>query len=373
MARFGLPDVNYVEVDPNKITADIIANFEAASGRVLADGDPVRLLLLTIANLFVQFQNNNNIAAQQNTLPYAVGDKLDMYGSWLQAPRLSASSAVTTMEFTLEQVLGNNYTIPQGFEVTNGIVTFATDEELIIPAGEISGQVSATCTTAGTAGNNYLAGQISTIVQTMAFLVGARNISTTAGGAAEESDEVYADRLQLASNKLSAAGPLAAYIYHARSVNPAIIDVALVSPSACVVDIYPLLTGGELPTEAILDQIDEYFAADNILTFTDWVTAKTPAVHEYSINVDYYITSDDLTKSESIRSAVTAAVEDYRMWQQTKIGRAITPEQLIRRVMDAGASHVDLITLSPGSLVELNESTVARCTGVTVTYKGVDR
>ncbi|MBR1953277.1 MAG: baseplate J/gp47 family protein [Lentisphaeria bacterium] len=373
MARFGLPDVDYVEVDPNKIKADIIAKYEAASGRVLADGDPVRLLLLSIASLFIQFQNNNNTAARQNTLPYAMDEKLDLYGAWLQSPRLSASPAVTAIEFTLEQVLGNDYAIPAGFAVTNGIVTFATDKELIIPAGQISGQVSASCTIAGTVGNNYLAGQISTIVQTMAFLAEAKNIGTTSGGAEEESDEDYAERLRLASNKMSVAGSHAAYIYHARSVNPAIIDVALVSPSACIVDIYPLLTGGELPTTEILNQVTEYFAADNVLPFTDFVTAKTPAVHEYSINVDYYITSDDLTKSEAIRSAVTAAVEEYRLWQQSKIGRAITPEKLIQRVMTAGASHVDLITLSPGSLVELNESTVARCTGVTVTYKGVDR
>ena len=371
--RWGLSEVNFIETDPEKILSEVILGYEAVSGRVLADGDPVRLFLLTIADRIIHLQNCINSTGQQNLLTYSQGNTLDALGVWLDVERLAASPAMTTMEFTLAQSLANDTVIPIGYEVTNGMVTFATDEELIIPAGDIAGSVSASCTIAGAAGNNYLAGQISTIVEPMAYLQSARNVNTTTGGAEQEDDERYAERIRTATDKFSVAGAKAAYVHHAKSVNSAIVDVALISPAECEVDIYPLLDGGELPSEDIINQVADFFAADDIIPYTDKVTVKVPETHDYSINVDYYISADDVKKSATIRAAVERAVEEYRLWQQTKIGRAITPEELIFLVKGAGAENVVLETLSPASYVELDDNVVAHCTGVTVTYKGANR
>ena len=40
--RWGLPDVNFVETDPDKIKASIINRYETASGRSLAIDDRFR-------------------------------------------------------------------------------------------------------------------------------------------------------------------------------------------------------------------------------------------------------------------------------------------------------------------------------------------
>ena len=314
--RWGLPEVNFVETDPETIKQEIITGYEAASGRVLAAGDPVRLFLLTIADRVVHLQNCINIAGQQNLLTYAQGNALDALGVLVGTPRLAASAALTTFSFKLSEALGNDYVIPMNFEVTNGVVTFATDKEIIIPAGELYGEVSAHCTTAGVAGNDYYAGQIKTIVKPMPFLESATNTTTSSGGAEAENDEKYAERLRTATDTFSVAGPGAAYKHHAASVNPGIIDVGLASPNPCEVEIYPLMIGGELPAQEVLDQIADYFAQEDIVPMTDKVTVKAPATYEYSINVDYYINGDSLKQSESIRAAVTAAVEEYRLWQQ---------------------------------------------------------
>lgn len=368
--RFGLQPVNFLETDPAKIEAEIITDYENAAGRTLAAGDPIRLFLLNQAAREIHLRNLVNIAAQQNLLPYAQGVFLDHLGEYLSTQRLSESYAKTTIRFTLAEALANVYHIPAGFEVTNGLVTFATDTELEIPIGSLTGEVTATCTTSGTAGNDFLAGQISTIVTPMTFLASAQNITITSGGADAENDEEYAERIHQAPNRFSTAGTRKGYEFFASSVSSAIIDVSVDSPSPGEVNVYPLLRGGTLPSLEVLEQIESYLSSEDIRPMTDFVQVLVPEVHEYEITVHYWISDEDKTKTLSIQKAVEAAIESYRIWQQSKIGRDIAPARLIANVINAGASRIEAATMSPPAFVELGPNTVAQCTKVTVVYEG---
>lgn len=370
MPRWGLSEVDFVEVDATKIQAEILGGYERASGRTLAIGDPVRLFLLSVADVIIQQRNNINIAAQQNLLSYANGEYLDALGSNLSVSRLPASKAVCTLKFTLSTGLNYAYSVPAGFEVTNGIVTFATDAELVIPSGALTGEIAAHCTQDGAAGNDYLTGQIATIVKPMTFLESAANVTPTAGGADAENDEDYAERLKLAPNAFSVAGPAKAYVFHAYSVSSAIIDVSVASPNPGEVKIYPLMEGGTLPSADVLDQIEAYLSSDEIRPLTDEVEALSPTAVNYEINVDYWLDKSKATTSDAVKNAIEKAVEEYRIWQQSKIGRDITPDELLTRVINAGAARVDFSTLSPSSWVELDAGKVAQCTSVNVNYKG---
>ena len=368
--RWGLPEVNFLETDSETIQSQIITGFEKVSGETLAAGDPRRLFLLSIANVIIQQRAAINHAGQQNLLSYAQGKNLDALGLLLKVERLTESRATTTIEFTLSQALGSVYTIPAGTEVTNGIVTFATNEDLLIPIGQTVGKTSASCTTAGPVGNNYLAGQISTIVTPMAFVARAQNTTITLGGANEESDADFADRIRLAPNSYSSAGPEKAYVYFAKSVSPAIIDVKVDSPEEGDVYIYALLTGGTLPNEDTLEQILEYLSDEDIRPLTDHVVVKAPTASNYEIELHYWINQEDSSKAAQIQADVEAAVEQYRLWQQTKIGRDITPGKLLQLVFAAGASRVDNSKLKPATWKKLEAMQVAQCTKVNVVYEG---
>lgn len=370
LPRWSLPEVDFMETDPSAIESGLISEYEKASGRTLADGDPVRLFLLSVAAAIIQLRNAVNIAAQQNLLSYATGSYLDELGRYLAVTRLPASGAKTTFRFTLSEELAEAYTIPAGFEITNGAITFATDAEAVISPGELSVDAVATCTTLGESGNGYLEGQIATIVTPMPYLISAVNLTETSGGADAEEDAAFAERIRLAPNSFSVAGPSKAYIFHAYSVSSAIIDVAVTSPTPGVVNVYPLLEGGELPGEELLGDVEAYLSADDIRPLTDEVHALSPTAKSYAIKVDYWILTEDQSRAEQIKADVEAAVESYRLWQQGRIGRDILPDQLIRGVIAAGAARVDSSTLSPASFVELEEDEVAQCTGVTVTFKG---
>ena len=368
--RWGLPEVNFLETDAETIRSQIITGFEQASGDTLAAGDPRRLFLLSIADVIIQQRTAINLAAQQNLLSYAQGGYLDALGQLLAVERMAESKAVTTIEFTLSQALGSVYTIPAGTQVTNGVVTFETDEDLLIPIGQTKGEVSASCTVAGPVGNDYLAGQISTIVTPMTFVSGAQNTTITTGGADAESDPDFADRIRLAPNSFSVAGPEKAYVYHAKSVSPAIIDVKVDSPTPGEVDVYVLLTDGTLPTEDTLEQIEEHLSDENIRPLTDYVVVKAPTASNYVIELHYWINQEDSSKAAQIQSDVEAAVEQYRLWQQTKIGRDITPGKLLQLVFAAGASRVDDSKLKPAAWKKLEAMQVAQCTKVNVVYEG---
>lgn len=368
--RWGLPEVNFLETDAETIRSQIITRFEQASGDTLAAGDPRRLFLLSIADVIIQQRTAINLAAQQNLLSYAQGGYLDALGQLLAVERMAESKAVTTIEFTLSQALGSVYTIPAGTQVTNGVVTFETDEDLLIPIGQTKGEVSASCTVAGPVGNDYLAGQISTIVTPMTFVSGAQNTTITTGGADAESDPDFADRIRLAPNSFSVAGPEKAYVYHAKSVSPAIIDVKVDSPTPGEVDVYVLLTDGTLPTEDTLEQIEEHLSDENIRPLTDYVVVKAPTASNYEIELHYWISQEDSSKAAQIQADVEAAVEQYRLWQQTKIGRDITPGKLLQLVFAAGASRVDDSKLKPAAWKKLEAMQVAQCTKVNVVYEG---
>lgn len=368
--RWGLAPVNFLETDAETIRSQIITGFEQASGDTLAAGDPRRLFLLSIADVIIQQRTAINLAAQQNLLSYAQGGYLDALGQLLAVERMAESKAVTTIEFTLSQALGSVYTIPAGTQVTNGVVTFETDEDLLIPIGETTGEVSASCTVAGPVGNDYLAGQISTIVTPMTFVSGAQNTTITTGGADAESDPDFADRIRLAPNSFSVAGPEKAYVYHAKSVSPAIIDVKVDSPTPGEVDVYVLLTDGTLPTEDTLEQIEEHLSDENIRPLTDYVVVKAPTASNYEIELHYWINQEDSSKAAQIQADVEAAVEQYRLWQQTKIGRDITPGKLLQLVFAAGASRVDNSKLKPATWKKLEAMQVAQCTKVNVVYEG---
>ena len=368
--RWGLPEVNFLETDAETIRSQIITGFEQTSGDTLAAGDPRRLFLLSIADVIIQQRTAINLAAQQNLLSYAQGGYLDALGQLLAVERMAESKAVTTIEFTLSQALGSVYTIPAGTQVTNGVVTFETDEDLLIPIGQTKGEVSASCTVAGPVGNDYLAGQISTIVTPMTFVSGAQNTTITTGGADAESDPDFADRIRLAPNSFSVAGPEKAYVYHAKSVSPAIIDVKVDSPTPGEVDVYVLLTDGTLPTEDTLEQIEEHLSDENIRPLTDYVVVKAPTASNYEIELHYWINQEDSSKAAQIQADVEEAVEQYRLWQQTKIGRDITPGKLLQLVFAVGASRVDDSKLKPAAWKKLEAMQVAQCTKVNVVYEG---
>lgn len=75
------------------------------------------------------------------------------------------------------------------------------------------------------------------------------NVTLSFGGADIESDDRLRDRIILAPESFSVAGPKGAYIYWAKTAHQNIIDVAVESPEPGTVNVYPLMKDGVLTVE----------------------------------------------------------------------------------------------------------------------------
>lgn len=364
--------LSFCETDADIIKAEVISEYEEVSGRSLAPADPIRLFLESIAALIVQQRNLIDWAAKQNLLSYAEGEYLDALGELLGVERLEAGSAITTLEFTLSEALDFAVTIPEGTRVSpDGELYFSTDETLVIDAGETTGAVGATCMESGEAGNGYTAGQITEIVDPVAYVESVTNTTETSGGSDEESDEDLRERIRLAPESFSVAGPSGAYEYWAKSASSSIGDVAIVAPEdePGHVYVYVLMEDGSLPTDDILELVDDTLSSEKLRPITDTVHVLAPEEVSYDIDLTYYIATEDSTNASSIQEAVETAVTDYISWQKEEIGRDIIPSELIRAVMEAGALRVEVN--SPEHTV-LEGTQVAICGSSTVTFGGLE-
>ena len=368
----SLKDIDFAEKDPDTITKEIISLYEQSSGRTLARADPVRLFIDAIILAIVQQRNVIDRSAKQNLLAYAEGEYLDHLGALLGVRRLEASHAVTTMRFTLGHFYSYNVVFPAGTRISAGSLIFATTESLTVPAGTLSGTVQAQCTSAGVTGNGLVPGQVKTLVTVPNVDVKAENITETNGGTDVESDEAFRERIQLAPESFSVAGPVKAYEYFARSANPDIIGVAVAGPPDTQpgnVNIYPLMTGGTLPSDEVLGQVLQACNASDVRPDTDYVHVMKPVVVNYVLDVSYWIDESKSSGAMLIRNDCVDAIEEWEVWQRSALGRDINPSELVKRIMNAGAKRV--VVNSP-SFTVLKAWEVGVCSSRSVNYQGLE-
>lgn len=371
LPRFGLPELNFLTVDATANEKRIIGAYEKITGRVLANGDPVRLFLLSLAAENTQLRQDFNLAARQNLLSYAQGEYLDALGNMVDTPRVQAQKAVVVLRYTLSHYLDDTYVIPAGTKASDGAHIFETLNTVEIEPGILFIDVIAEATEVGAEYNDIEIGEINTMVDPMPDMDSVENIQKPSGGADTEEDGVYADRIRLAPDSFSVAGPHDSYEYFAKSFSSAIIDVSIYGLNEHPGNVYvrPLLTGGTIPTDAFLSELYEFLSDENIRPLTDCVLVSAPEAVNYEINIRWYLDSSNINRITQITSAVAKAVEEYRLWQQSSIGRDINPDVLIKMMRDAGAKRVEI--QSP-IFTQIDKSQVAQCSvsDVSISYGG---
>ena len=366
----NLPDIDFVIKDSEKIKAELIRDFEKASGRTLYPGDPLRLLILTFAKYFALLQNNIDLSAKQNLLKYADNGFIENIGALVGVERLEANAAAVSVKFTLSEIQESAVIVPKGTRVTcDNKVYFQTTEDCEINAGETEIVVLTECTEAGTAGNDYYTGQINKIVDPFGYLASVENVTVSSGGADRESVENFRERILMAPESFSTAGAGGAYEYLAKTANQDIDDVSVVSPNAGEVEIIPLMRNGILPAEEILRSVRDVCNADDKRPLTDKVLVSAPEPVGYDIDIKYYVAKSDTASGRTIQKNVSDAADKFILWQRSKLGRDINPSRLIQNIMTAGVKRVEVF--SPiYKRIEYNQ--IAAAESVNIVYGGAE-
>lgn len=337
---------------------------------VLGEADDRLLLLRAAAYYLYHGYQLVDFAGKMNMLKYSIGDYLDNLGANVQLERKTAAGSTVLMEYSMNNARLSATGIPAGSRVTAGDgVYFATDEYAEIPAGETSVTVMATCMTPGASGNGYPIGNIDKMMDIVPYIDAVSNLTISEGGRDDESDDDYRERIFLAADRYTDAGSKGGYEYYVREFDPDIADVQATSPSLRNVVIRVLLAGGQLPGAAYITALTAYLNNTEVRKLTDTLTVLAPTESHYDVTLTYYINESDKSKAVSIQTAVTQAVNDYVLWQRSRIGLDINPDELISRIKAAGAKRV---ALTDPSYTVVASSNVAVCDTVTVTYGGLE-
>lgn len=372
------PDISFID---NKTIEDVrdemVADYEEymtkATGQTvtLPRSSPHRgILYATGLQVYQAFQYIDR-AGKQSLLKYSYSDFLDNLGLLKGVTRSPATAAVTTLRFTISAVRQVATAIPKGTRVSaGGSVYFATDEYAEIPAGGSTVDVPATCTDAGTEGNDLAAGDLTTMVDPLPYVASVTNTTATEGGADVESDDDLAERIFLAPGAYSTAGPEDGYLFHAKQFNPSIGDVVATSNQAAgTVDIVFIMADGKTPGTEMINGLKEYLSGRTRRPMTDLVNVSAPAEVTYTVDLTYYINRSDSARAVAIQEAVQTAVADYLTWQRT-IGRDINPSKLVALVMAAGAKRV---TVTAPTYTTVDAIKVSALSGTpTISYGGLE-
>lgn len=319
-------------------------NYKKVTGKVteLSAADPIRLILYCCSVLLYQQLQNVDRAGKMGLLKYSLGDFLDNLAAMKNVIRTPAQAATCTERFHVATQLSSDVHIPKGTRVKGGDLFFATTESAKIQAGSDYVDIPIYCLTTGSKGNDFLVGEIRTLVDPINYVARVENLTKTAGGSDIENDESLAERIYLSPSAYSTAGPEDAYRYWAMTHSVAIQDCKIYTESPGEVDIYVMLQGGKLPEQDFLDDLNDFLSDKRRRPLTDKVVVKAPEKEEYSIDVTYYISKSDRDMEEAIKQRAEEACQNYIAWQQAAISRDINPSRLMYELVQAGTKWADI-------------------------------
>ncbi len=340
----ALPPISFADADATTLETAIINAYESLSGITLQPADPVRLFLESLAYL-VSVQNSIiDLAGKQNLLAYASGASLDHLGALMGVARIPAQPARCVLRFSIAEPLDFMVPVPAGTRVStqDGRTSFATEFSTEIRAGETGVEVAALCVQAGSDASGLVAGQISTLVDPLPYVISATNIDASVDGSDIEDDARLRERIRLAPEAFTVAGSSGQYEARVLAVSADIEAVSVHSPEPGVVDVRFVLSGGELPDEAMIELVAAELSAETVRPLTDNVLVGAPDVVNYSINGRWYLKKEDATLLGAVTQAIEKALADFLVWQRGRPGRDINPSRLISVIQQAGAKRVEL-------------------------------
>lgn len=371
------PEYLFASVDADEITDELVGMYEEITGLAVHPASPERLFIQWVADVIVQERAITNYIGNQNIPSRAEGQNLDALGElFYNTARPGATAAACTVRFYISEAQSYAVLIPAGTRVTDSskALYWETEEDAYVSIGNTYADLRVVCQTPGKAGNGYSAGQINSIVDIYDYYSGCESLTETAGGADAATDDEYYNLLRDSMDAYSSAGPRNAYIYFAKRANNSIKDVAVISPSACVVTLYVLTDTGPASQE-IKNLVLAACNDEEVRPLTDQVTVDDPEAVSYDITLTYYLQSGGTASASDIQAAVNAAVEEYKAWQGAKLGRDINPSYLYGLLMKTGIKRVVMtspsyLALDDGSGGNTPEYAV--CGTVTVTSGGYE-
>ncbi|NVZ60295.1 baseplate J/gp47 family protein [Pseudomonas edaphica] len=182
----------------------------------------------------------------------------------------------------------------------------------------------------------------------------------------KEDDDPFRERIQLAYEGLTTAGPRNSYILHARNASGLVADATAESPAPCYVTVTVLgLEGEGVASPALLATVTAALNDENVRPVGDRVTVQSAQVIRYQINAILHMASAGPEADASLveaKARLAAWINPRR-----RLGVEVARSGVDAQLHVAGVSRVQLVgwqDLAP------TKAQAAFCTGYTVTLAG---
>lgn len=375
----NLPEINLLKEEgitleslQNEMIADYEAYYEQLTGEQLTlyPADSRRLMINVAAGKLYQLATIMNERHKQNFLQYMYGKFTKNWAANFGLKKTGIESATTTLRFHLSEIQVSDITIPAGTRATCGDqIFFATNEDAVVPAGEMYVDTAATCTMEGASGNGYIAGQLNIISDPVNFVESVENITNTEGGHDEYTNQELKELIYNFPSTYSTAGPEDCYTELIKQFSSNIVDAHVITNQEALVQIYILLQNGKIPEEDYCREALNFLKGLNATPDTDKVEVLAPEVVSYEIDVMYYIASSKKNIADSVSKIIEEAAEEFAEYTKKRIGRAVNPDVLIAYANAAGASRLNIISPVYRTVAE---NQVAVCSKINMVYGGLE-
>ena len=209
----------------------------------------------------------------------------------------------------------------------------------------------------------------------LAALFGVQRLQLTPGDAAAippvaptyEGDSDFRRRVQLSLEGFSTAGPVGAYIYHALSADPDVLDASAASPLPGNVVVTVLSrTGSGAASPALVAAVQAALSADDVRPLCDTVGVQSATIVNWHIAAT--LTCYPGPDRAVILAAAQAAAQTYAA-DQHRLGRDVTLSGIYAALHRPGVQRVALI--NPTADIVIADHQASWCTGVALTDGGV--
>ncbi|MCC2976243.1 baseplate J/gp47 family protein [Sphingomonas sp. PL-96] len=208
----------------------------------------------------------------------------------------------------------------------------------------------------------------------LAALVGVARLTIDAGDPAQgivptlESDAALRQRIVLAPESFSVAGPELAYVYHATSADGAVRDASATSPAPGQVLVSVLARDGDGTAPAVLlAKVAAVVGSDHVRPLGDLVTVASAEIRRFEV-VARLVTFSGPDVGV-VLTAARVALDEY-LAASRRLGRDITRSGLYAALHVSGVMRVEI--LAPAADVVCDATQAAYCTDVTLTHGGYD-
>ena len=184
----------------------------------------------------------------------------------------------------------------------------------------------------------------------------------------DESDAALRQRVVLAPQGFSVAGPEGAYVFFAKSADPSIQDVSVATPAPGTVVITVLgnaATG--IPTAGALAAVTAKLSASTIRPLTDNVVVQAATIIDYALAAA--ITFVPGYDQASVLAAAQAGAQAYQA-ANFGLGQAHTLAGLTAALFVPGVKNITIT--SPGADQVPTMAQAAICTGIALTNAGTE-